>query len=288
MLPKLIFSLDEAAQELGGLDKETIIQWAEIGAIALGIKAKHEKYIKINYEDLEEHYENRVNFSYMTYEDWKRLPEHDYLGYFDNYGVHAIHPETIKKILALESITIPSIENTKENHIKQIDIFTTLPNTSVIIGLVSWFSDRKVTIDDLVITENILQEIKDSFAGIAQENEKATPNTTQLEATIQAQQEEIERLQAEIEVLKAQITPPQTESNKTHYDCLEKVISEIEAFKDSPEFIKRGKGIQQGLIEDWLKDRTKSRDERTYLKQLITEHYGITTSRSGNPKQTPQ
>lgn len=114
------------------------------------------------------------------------------------------------------------------------------------------------------------------------------PSITQLEAIIQAQQEEIERLKVEIEALKAQITPPQTESNKTHYDCLEKVISEIEAFKDNPEFIKRGKGIQQGLIEDWLKDRTKSRDERTYLKQLITEHYGITTSRSGNPKQTPQ
>lgn len=47
------------------------------------------------------------------------------------------------------------------------------------------------------------------------------PNTTQLEATIQAQQEEIERLQAEIEVLKAeQTTTEREETGKGFYTSL--------------------------------------------------------------------
>lgn len=71
---------------------------------------------------------------------------------------------------------------------------------------------------------------------------------------------------------------PQTIQAKGKYAA--KINQAIIDFEQSAEFIKHGKGTQQGLVGDWLESRGFAhRDEQRVIKVLISEHYGLTTSR---------
>ncbi len=285
MFKKYRYTIQETLNVLG-IDEDTLLQNAEMGKVRLSIEYKNEVVTTaIEEERLE-------SIVYENFYDNKDVPDKaiSIVSDWIYEGFVRLSVETVIDIITIGKKTIPNPEsfimgqgNWLPSQLKKDSFKIAVKQGIRFFYLVSNEKPREVTKENLVIDHLELERLKVLLTAASN-----NPSTTQLEATIQAQQEEIERLKADNEAFKAQITPPQTESNKTHYHCLEKVISEIEAFKDNPEFIKRGKGIQQGLIEDWLKGRTKSRDERTYLKQLITEHYGITTSRSGNPKQTPQ
>ncbi len=82
---------------------------------------------------------------------------------------------------------------------------------------------------------------------------------------------------------------PPAISNKM-LNTLKPVIDLIDDFKNCPDFKKAGTGlgidIQQQLILDWLRTKTilggtKKMTEReaVFLKDLITEHYGLTSGR---------
>ncbi len=74
------------------------------------------------------------------------------------------------------------------------------------------------------------------------------------------------------------------------FNTLKPVIDLIDDFKNCPDFKKTGTGlgidIQQQLITSWLRTKimpgaTKKMTEReaVFLKDLITEHYGLTSGR---------
>ena len=53
----------------------------------------------------------------------------------------------------------------------------------------------------------------------------------------------------------------------------------IKDFKNCDDFIKHKNDIQQGIIENWLKDRGLKSAEIRVFKEFITRHYGITSAR---------
>ena len=62
-------------------------------------------------------------------------------------------------------------------------------------------------------------------------------------------------------------------------NILKPIIEIIEDFENSTIYKRSGVNIHQGLIMDWLDTKLSTDHEKRYLKELITEFYGITTAR---------
>lgn len=68
--------------------------------------------------------------------------------------------------------------------------------------------------------------------------------------------------------------------SKEMTEVLEPIAKLIFSFKGSDNYKKHGNKIQQGLIDDWLKNKTNTEHEKRFLKELITKYYGITSART--------
>jgi hypothetical protein len=62
-------------------------------------------------------------------------------------------------------------------------------------------------------------------------------------------------------------------------EVLDPIAKLILSFEDSTDYIKHNKKIQQGLIDNWLEDKTNTGHEKRFLKELISKYYRITSVR---------
>jgi hypothetical protein len=180
----------------------------------------------------------------------------------EKFGLNetAEQTEPVRSILELQKATGWTLFDIKERYIaKQIKIIRYDIRTNLKTGELILFGGH--------VTESEYDRCTD-FA----RSQQGKPTYEQLET-------EIIELKAENGRLKNQSS--QQENHKTQNPpCMSRIVEIIELFENSNTFIKYGIGTQQGLIEDWLEDKTETRDEKTVIKKLITEHYKITTGRA--------
>jgi hypothetical protein len=67
--------------------------------------------------------------------------------------------------------------------------------------------------------------------------------------------------------------------SKKMTEVLEPIAKLILNFEDCDDYKQYGKPIQQSKIDDWLKIKSYKDHDRRFLKELITEYYGITSGR---------
>jgi hypothetical protein len=105
--------------------------------------------------------------------------------------------------------------------------------------------------------------------------EDGKPTAEQLQQQLDAAKARI----AELEAMQAQPVPHnQPNELQQPYPCLQPIADIIEEFKHNKDFVKYGQGIQQQIIENWLRcEHKKTTHEARSIKALITAHYNITT-----------
>jgi hypothetical protein len=90
--------------------------------------------------------------------------------------------------------------------------------------------------------------------------------------------------QNENKIMKQEKTSDKNDSTVTFSPEMKEVLDPIAqlicSFEDSAIYKKHGNKIQQGLIDDWLKNKTNTEHEKRFLKELITKYYGITSART--------
>lgn len=188
--------------------------------------------------------------------------------------------------LIIESVTGEQLKPSLEFW-KQVNRDNSYPTHKVhkAIGLNRHFSDS-----DLTITPNTLKLLEgcdgfnqstklDFFKHITPTYNSYSPEHYSLHlSNIYTDYQPAQANNAPADSVKADQPKTQTIQAKGGYAA--KINQAIIDFEQSAEFIKHGKGTQQGLVGDWLESRGFAhRDEQRVIKVLISEHYGLTTSR---------
>ncbi len=252
------YKLEEAANDLG-VDRDTIVQEAMRGNVLLSIPTKRfGKIVKIDLDNdlaIFENIEKKIMKQNITDNNNSSVP------YFFTVDLNSDDQLYLLEDKKLKIKAYCIIDHSQKKDIPYISLRLNGSDEKFIYCYYEMY-EREITIDDLVITFNELDRIRSVI--------KNHPTYDKLRAENEAFKQRI----AELEAAQMQATP---EHNS--YKCLNRIIEIIDKFANSSEFCRYGTGTQQQDIVAWLKQRTKTRHEATHIKELITVHYGITTTR---------
>jgi hypothetical protein len=142
-----------------------------------------------------------------------------------------------------------------------------------------WVRIREFLSKDSDKSPYYLLKVRDLFSNWHAEASKSLEVLEIENEQLQKQLEQANARITELEANQVQVIPQNHQiATQQPYPCLQPIADIIEAFKHNPDFVKYGQGVQQQIIENWLRvDHKQTVHEARHIKALITAHYNITT-----------